>query len=60
MSIRYRGQGPNITIFQVYAPTNSHSDDVVEDFYATLQRNIDAVPKEDQLQVKIKLDGASL
>ena len=49
MSIRCRGQGPNITIFQVYAPTTSHSDDVVEDFYATLQSKIDAVPKQDIL-----------
>ena len=45
--IRCRGQGPNITIFQVYAPTTSYSDDQVEDFYATLQSKIDAAPKQD-------------
>ena len=47
ISIRCRGQGLNITIFQVYAPTTSYSDDQVEDFYATLQSKIDAVPKQD-------------
>ena len=47
ISIRCRGQGPNITIFQVYAPTTSYSDDQVEDFYATLQTKIDAAPKQD-------------
>ena len=47
ISIRCRGQGPNITIFQVYAPTTSYSDDQVEDFYVTLQSKIDAVPKQD-------------
>ncbi len=46
MSIRCRGQGPDITIL-VYAPTTSHSDDVVEDLYVTLQSKIDAAPKRD-------------
>ena len=49
MSIRCRSQGPNITIFQVYALTTSYSDDEVENFYATLQSMIDAVPKQDIL-----------
>ena len=49
ISIRCRGQGPNITKFQVYAPTTSYSDDQVEDFYATLQSKIDAVPKQDTI-----------
>ena len=43
ISIRCIGQGPDITIFQVYAPTTSYSADQVEDFYATLQSKIDAV-----------------
>ena len=47
ISIRCRGQGPNITIFQVHAPTTSYSDDQVEDFCAILQSKIDAVPKQD-------------
>ena len=47
ISIRCRGQGPNISIFQVYAPTTSYSDDQVEDFCATLQSKIDATPKQD-------------
>ncbi len=37
ISIRCRGQGPNITLIQVYAPTSSYSDEDIEDFYSTLQ-----------------------
>ena len=47
ISIRCRGQGPNITIFQVYAPATSYSDKQVEDLYATLQSKIDVAPKQD-------------
>jgi len=37
-------EGPT-TIFQVYAPDSSYSDELVESFYDTLQSKIDTVPK---------------
>ena len=35
----------------MYAPTTYYSDDQVEDFYATLQSKIDAVPKQDIIMI---------
>ena len=37
-------EGP-ITIFQIYAPDSSFSEDVVEEFYDMLQRKINAIPE---------------
>ena len=47
ISARFNGQGHNITIIQVYAPTTSYSDEDVDEFYKTLQRTIDNVPRRD-------------
>lgn len=47
ISARFIGQGYSITIIQAYAPTTSHSDDAVDDFYKTLQHTIDNVPRRD-------------
>ena len=53
ISVRCICQGPNITIFQVYAPTTSYSDDQVEDFYATLQSKVNAAPKQDIIIIMV-------
>lgn len=47
ISARFIGQGHNITIIQVYAPTTSYSDEYVDEFYKTLQHTIDNVPRRD-------------
>ena len=42
-------EGP-VTIFQVYAPDSSYSEDVVEEFYDMLRSKIDAFPKKTSIQ----------
>ena len=49
ISIRCRGQGPNLTLFQVYAPTSTCSEEDIEDFYNILQAKVESVPKQDVL-----------
>ena len=47
ISASFFGQGHNITIIQVYAPTTNHSDEEMDDSYQTLQHTIDNVPRGD-------------
>lgn len=51
MTIRLRGKPLNITIVQVYAPTTDTDDDVIESFYADVQKVIDGLPKKDILYI---------
>ena len=50
-SIKLRRKFNNTSIIQAYAPTTSHSDEEVEQFYEDLQSLIDQVPKRDELFV---------
>ena len=45
MSIRVAAKPHNITIFQVYAPTSSYDDEIVEEFYEELEEQIKKTPK---------------
>ena len=49
MSSRFHRKSYPIAVIQVYAPTTSEEDDVVEAFYGKLQETIDAIPKTDCL-----------
>ena len=44
----------NITFVQVYAPTADSSEKVIEEFYETLQGNLDNIPKKN---VTVLMDG---
>ena len=48
ISIRFQGKSFNITVFQVYAPTNSAEEAEVEWFYEDLQ-NLELTPQKDLL-----------
>ena len=48
ISICFQGKSFNITVFQVYAPTNSAEEAEVEWFYEDLQ-NLELTPKKDVL-----------
>ena len=48
ISIRFQGKSFNITVFQVYAPTNSAEEAEVEWFYEDLQ-NLELTPEKDVL-----------
>ena len=52
ISIRLRATPFNITVLQAYAPTTSHDDDVVEEFYTQLQSLINKVHKKDILIIQ--------
>ena len=49
ISMRLKGQGPNTTLFQVYAPTSQSTEDEIEQFYIKLQREIDRCANNDQI-----------
>ena len=51
ISMRLKGQGPNTTLFQVYAPTSQSTEDEIEQFYTKLQREIDRCANNDQIMV---------
>jgi hypothetical protein len=42
------GKHVNVTMMQVYAPTNQAPESEKEEFYASLQMAINSVPKQDQ------------
>ena len=44
---RFHGEGHDITLVQSYAPTSDHSDDEVDEFYATIQEALDKAEKRD-------------
>lgn len=52
MSIRLRAVPFNVTVIQIYAPTNDYNEEQMEDFYIKLQNTIDKVSKKDILMVQ--------
>ena len=49
ISVRFQGKPFNITVIQVYAPTNSAEEVEVEWFYEDLQELLELTPKKDVL-----------
>ena len=46
ISVRFQGKPFNITIIQVYAPTNNAEEAEVEQFYENLQALLELTPKK--------------
>ena len=51
ISLRLQAKPINITIIQVYAPTSSATDDVMDEFYNQLQDTLDTASKRDAVFV---------
>ena len=51
IAMRISARPHNITIIQVYAPTQDYDDDAIEEFYAELEETIKKTPKKDLLIV---------
>ena len=49
ISVRFQGKPFNITVIQVYAPTNNAEEAEVERFYEDLQDLVELTPKKDVL-----------
>ena len=49
ISVRFQGKPFNITVIQVYAPTNNAKEAEVEQFYEDLQDLLELTPKKDIL-----------
>ena len=49
ISVRFQGKPFNITVIQVYAPTNNAEEAEVEWFYEALQDLLELTPKKDVL-----------
>ena len=49
ISVHFQGKPFNITVIQVYAPTNNAEEDEVERFYEDLQDLLELTPKKDVL-----------
>ena len=49
ISVRFQGKPFNITVIQVYAPTNNAEEAEVEQFYEDLQDLLELTPKKDVL-----------
>ena len=49
--MRLQAKPINITIIQVYAPTSSATDDVMDEFYNQLQDTLDTASKRDAVFV---------
>ena len=49
ISVRFQGKPYNITVIQVYAPTNNAEEAEVEKFYEDLQDLLELTPKKDVL-----------
>ena len=47
ISVRFQGKPFNITVFQVYAPTNNAEEAEVEQFYEDLQDLLELTPPKD-------------
>ena len=47
--VRFQGKSFNITVIQIYAPTNNTEEAEVEWFYEDLQGLLDLTPKKDVL-----------
>ena len=48
-SVRLQGKPFNITVIQVYAPTNNAEEAEVKQFYEDLQNFLELTPKKDVL-----------
>ena len=51
ISVHFQGKPFNITIIQVYAPTNNTEEAEVECFYEDLQDLLELTPKKDVLYI---------
>ena len=49
ISVRFQGKPFNITVIQVYTPTNNTKEVVIEQFYEDLQDLLELTPKKDVL-----------
>ena len=49
ISVRFQGKPFNITVIQLYAPTNNIEEAEVEQFYEDLQDLLELTPKKDVL-----------
>ena len=49
ISVRFQGKPFNITVIQVYAPTNNAEEVEVEQFYQDVQDLSELTPKKDVL-----------
>ena len=49
ISVRFQGEPFNITVIQVYAPTNNAEETYVERFYEDLQDLLELTPRKDVL-----------
>ena len=49
ISVHFQGKPFNITVIQVYAPTNNAKEAEVDQFYEDLQELLDLTPKKDVL-----------
>jgi exonuclease III len=47
IAARFKSQGPDLVVIQVYAPTSDHGDEEVEDFYANVQSALEKTSKGD-------------
>ena len=47
ISVCFQGKPYNITVTQAYAPTNTHEEAEVEQFYEDLQDLLELTPKKD-------------
>ena len=52
MSIRIKANPMNISIIQIYAPTTTHEDQEIEDFYESIEEEISKTPKKDFLIIQ--------
>jgi exonuclease III len=48
-TLRAKGKFHNITFINVYAPTEDTEDEIVDEFYETLQVVCDEIPKQDAI-----------
>jgi exonuclease III len=48
-TLRAKGKFHNITFINVYAPTEDNEDEIVDEFYETLQVVCDEIPKHDAI-----------
>ena len=46
MSIRIKANPMNISIIQIYAPTTTHEDQEIEDFYESIEEEISKTLKK--------------
>ena len=51
ISVRFQGKPFNITVIQVYAPTNNAEEAEVERFYEDLKDLLELTPKKDALSI---------